>query len=243
MLYIVGLGLSDDDITLSCLESVKSADIIYIEDYTNKWLGSASLLERLTGKKIKHISREGVESDKLIKEAKARDVALLIPGDPFAATTHFELIIEAAKQNIKYKIVHAPSIFSVIAETGLQLYKFGETITIPYSYGNYNPSSWFAKISKNLSNKLHTLILLDIQNGNCMTVREALESIENLDKNRRIVTKKIVACSKLGTEQRKIVFGSFQKLKKIDFDIPACIIIPGNLHFKEEEALALWSCG
>eukprot|EP00465_Bigelowiella_longifila_P010900 CAMPEP_0185279704 /NCGR_PEP_ID=MMETSP1359-20130426/64178_1 /TAXON_ID=552665 /ORGANISM="Bigelowiella longifila, Strain CCMP242" /LENGTH=193 /DNA_ID=CAMNT_0027874653 /DNA_START=1 /DNA_END=582 /DNA_ORIENTATION=+ len=46
---------------------------------------------------------------------------------------------------------------------GLQLYNFGQTVTIPEFEGNWRPTSFMDKIEVNRKNGLHTLCLLDIK--------------------------------------------------------------------------------
>lgn len=46
---------------------------------------------------------------------------------------------------------------------GLQLYRFGETVSIPYWSDNWRPDSFYEKIVSNRQKNLHTLCLLDIK--------------------------------------------------------------------------------
>jgi diphthine synthase len=49
---------------------------------------------------------------------------------------------------------------------------------------------------------------------------------------------KVVGCARLGTAEPKIKFGTVNEILKEDFGPPLhCIIIPGKLHFVEEEML------
>lgn len=61
------------------------------------------------------------------------------------------------------KIVHNSSILTAIGCCGLQLYRFGETVSIPYWNNNWRPSSFYEKIISNRQRNLHTLCLLDIK--------------------------------------------------------------------------------
>jgi len=47
------------------------------------------------------------------------------------ATTHISLIEEAKRCGVKYKIIYNASILDAVAETGLQLYKFGKVTSMP----------------------------------------------------------------------------------------------------------------
>ena len=47
--------------------------------------------------------------------------------------------------------------------TGLQVYKFGEIVSIPFFTEKWRPTSFYDKIKKNRKIGLHTLCLLDIK--------------------------------------------------------------------------------
>lgn len=69
-----------------------------------------------------------------------------------------------AKQNlVEVRVVHNASILTAIGTCGVQLYRFGETVSIVQWKKNWKPSSFFDKIRKNLERNLHTLCLLDIK--------------------------------------------------------------------------------
>ncbi len=128
MLYLIGLGFNEKDLSLRALEIIKKSKC-FLEDYT-----SIYPVDKLDFE-FKKVQRPDLEENmqSLLDLAKEKDIAILIPGDPLAATTHVELILEAKKQKIPFEIVHNASIFSSIGETGLQLYKFGRTATIPFT--------------------------------------------------------------------------------------------------------------
>lgn len=242
MLYLIGLGLNDEnDLTLKAVNTMKKCDSVFIELYTNKWLGDIKKLEEIAGKEIKAMERIGVESSFLVNEAKKKDVALLIPGDPLTATTHMELVIEAKKKNISVEIVHSSSIYTAIAESGLQLYKFGRSTTLVYPEERFKPESPFNIIKENMKAGLHTLVLLDIKQDEekYMTANEGIDIlIENNVVSEDTIA---IACCQLGSASHKIKCGKIKNLveDKSISGVPASIIIPGKLHFKEEEALDL----
>src|SRR3989344_7106762 len=120
-LYLVGLGLSDEkDITLRGLEAVKKCSKVYLENYTSLLQCSKEVLEKLTGKKIILADRTQTEnqSDEIIAEATKTDVALLVVGDPFAATTHINYLLDCKKKNVDIKIIHNASILTAVGEIG-----------------------------------------------------------------------------------------------------------------------------
>lgn len=75
------------------------------------------------------------------------------------------------------QIVHNSSIMNAIGCCGLQLYQFGETISIPYWTDKWQPDSFYDKIAVNREHGLHTLCLLDIK------VKEP--TLESLTKKKR----------------------------------------------------------
>jgi diphthine synthase len=249
MLYLIGLGLNDEnDIPLKAIEPMKKCAELFIEFYTNKWFGNIERLENMTGKKIKMLERLEVESDYVIQESKKKDVALLIPGDPLSATTHFELIIEAKKHNVDVSVIHASSVYTAVAETGLQLYKFGRATTLVFPEQRFAPESHYDVIENNLKMGLHTLVLLDVRHEaeKYMTANEGLNILLDIEsrKSKGIIkgTNKVFACCRLGSNAQIIKYGKISNLLN-DKDIqvtPAVIVIPGQMNFKEEEAAELF---
>lgn len=228
MLYLIGLGLWDEnDVSLRALENMKECSSVFCEFYTNNWKGNLKFLEKFIGKKIQVIGRHMVESEFIINEAKTKKVALLVSGDPLSATTHFQLWLDCRKQKIPVKVIHSSSIYTSIAETGLQLYKFGRATTLVSSFRAESPLD---VISMNRKNGLHSLVLLDID----MTVKEALNMLKKCADS-------AVVCSCIGSENQKIRYDLISKLLFESFDAPAAIVVPGNLNFKEEEALGMFA--
>ena len=90
-LNFIGIGLNDEkDISVKGLELVKKADFVYLESYTSKLNCNIDYLEKLYGKKIIFADRKLVEMDAektILQQAKTREVAFLVVGDVFSATT------------------------------------------------------------------------------------------------------------------------------------------------------------
>jgi diphthine synthase len=237
MLYIIGLGLDLKDISLKGLDAVKKCKAVYLDGYTSQLPFSVEELERLIRKKIIIAERKMIEeSNEIIESAKKQDAALLIPGDPLAATTHVELLLRAKKEKVSVKIIHASSILTAVAETGLQLYKFGKTASIAKWQKSFRPESFYDVLQENLKINAHTLLLIDIG----LSVNEALSYIKEIAEKRKdksILNKEIIVCEKLGTNDGKITFDKLDKLLKKKFSLPSCIIVPAELHFLEAEIL------
>ena len=106
-LNFIGIGLDNEkDITLKGLEKVKQCDFIYLESYTSKLNCSTEDLEKLYGKKIIIADRTLVEQkaeETILKNAKTSEVAFLVIGDIFGATTHTDLMLRAKKGTIWFQ--------------------------------------------------------------------------------------------------------------------------------------------
>ena len=241
MLYIIGLGLGDKtDITVKGLEKVKLCDIIYLEYYTSKLATSVEELEKYYKKKIIVADRTRVEhANDILKHAKSKNVALLIIGDPFSATTHTTFLTEAKKQNITVEVIHNTSILTAVGSTGLFLYNFGKTTSIPFD--NKNITTPIEVLKMNQKNNLHTLMLLDLDpvNNTFMTSSQAMKYVLKHNINPKTKT---VICAGLGTKEQTIKVGTLEQLQELEIRVfHQCIIITGKkLHFAEEEALALY---
>lgn len=183
MLYLIGLGLShESDITVRGLEIVKKCSRVYLEAYTSILMAAdISSLESFYGRPVTLADRELVEtgSDVILKNAKEEeDVAFLVVGDPFGATTHTDLVIRARELEIPVEVIHNASVMNAVGACGLQLYQFGQTISLVFFTDSWKPDSFYNKIMENRKIGLHTLILLDIK------VKE--QSIENMARGRLI---------------------------------------------------------
>ncbi|KAF5712710.1 diphthine synthase [Fusarium mundagurra] len=181
MLYLVGLGLSDEtDITVKGLEVVKKASRVYLEAYTSILLVEQSVLESYYGRSITVADREMVESnsDEILRNAQNEDVAFLVVGDPFGATTHTDLVLRARELEIPVRTVPNASIMSGIGACGLQLYNFGQTVSMVFFTDTWKPASFYDRIKENRQIGLHTLVLVDIK------VKE--QSLENMARGRLV---------------------------------------------------------
>ncbi|MDI9623982.1 MAG: diphthine synthase [Methanothermobacter sp.] len=248
MLYIIGLGLYDeDDISIKGMKALKGCDRIFAEFYTAKLKDQKlSTIKEKTGKDIKILTREEIEEDMTpLKYAQGEDVALLVPGDPLVATTHSNLILEARRKGIKTRIIHSSSIFSAAPSlAGLQIYKFGKTTTIPFPEKNYFPHSPYLTIKDNLEYNAHTLILLDIkaEENKYMSANEGLEYLLKVEKERKEniidLNTLAVVLARVGSSNPLIRADLIKRLIVEDFGRPLhCLIIPSNLHFLEAEYL------
>lgn len=243
-LYIIGIGLSDEkDITVKGLEIVKKSDFVYLENYTSVLQCPVSRLEKLYGRKIILADRELVEkkADEILEKAKTNNVAFLVIGDPMSATTHIDLMLRAKEKNIEVKIIHNASVITAVGITGLQLYKFGKTTSIPFPE-NVKAETPYDVLKLNKENKMHTLILLDIEKNRFMKVNDAIEILLGIEERKKenVFTEKtlVIGCARLGSEDFFIKAGKAEDLLETLFGKPPhCLVVPAELHFMEEEAL------
>ncbi|XP_076439804.1 diphthine methyl ester synthase-like [Babylonia areolata] len=272
MFYLVGLGLGDaKDITEKGLEIVKRAKRVYLEAYTSILTVGKEALEQHYGREIILADRDMVEqgSDELMAEADKEDIAFLVVGDPLGATTHTDLILRAVEKGIQYRIVHNASIMSAIGCCGLQLYNFGEAVSIVFWTDTWRPDSFYDKIAVNVERGMHTLCLLDIK------VKE--QSLENLMRGRKIYepprfmsaslaaeqlleivekktaedsTQKLaltaetlcVGLARVGAEDQKVVTATLKQMASVDLGGPLhSLVIPGHMHPMEKDMLRLFA--
>jgi diphthine synthase len=247
-LVFVGLGLHDEKgISLKGLEETKTADHVFMELYTSLLPDfSIRRFETLSGKQVQLVSRSNLEEENgalILNAAEKGKTVLLVPGDPFIATTHVTLRIEAEKRGIQTRIIHGASIISaIIGLSGLHNYKFGKTVTIPF-LENFSETPYNV-IAQNKKLGLHTLCLLDIKadEKRFLNIPKGLELLLRIEQKRkkRITTPNTLAIgvARVGSQAPVLKADFIRKLLNYDFgEPPHSLIFPGKLHFMEAEAL------
>ena len=58
------------------------------------------------------------------------------------------------------KVIHNASIINAVSSCGLQLYNFGQVVSLPFFTETWRPTSFYGKIKENADLGLHTLVLL-----------------------------------------------------------------------------------
>ena len=250
VLYLIGLGLCNEkDITVRGLEYIKQSDFVYMEYYTSILGIDSSKLEEYYGKKIILADREMIEigfDKEILEKAKTNKVALLVVGDPFSATTHIDLYLRCIHEGVKVEVVNNASILNSIGITGLSLYRFGETVSIPFFTEKWRPYSFYDKICVNYKNDLHTLVLLDIkvkeiseenlargkkiyEKPRFMTVNQALEELleaseksEVIPENKGLINENNLCygVARIGSDTQIIYAGKIKDVIKKDFGKP-----------------------
>lgn len=230
--HLIGIGLGKKSISLEALEVLKKCKRVYLENYTIEFPYKIEELEESYKINISPLTRTMVESESFLEEAKNKEVALLVYGAPLIATTHISLLLKCKSEGIKYRIIENASILDALGETGLQVYKFGKKTSMPRWTEHYKPSSFVDVIKGNQKIDAHTVILVDIG----LNFGDALKQLEESCHN-KIKLDKIIVCSKLGTDSGKVYYDSLEELAGREIYAPFCFIIPGKMHFIEEEFL------
>jgi diphthine synthase len=247
-LAFVGLGLHDEHgITLRGLDELGRCDEAFAESYTAMLSdGAVDRLGRRAGKTVETMDRKVVEDGtRILEAAKSAHVVLLVPGDPMSATTHVDLRLRAEAAGIETAVVNGVSAMTAIPGLlGLQHYKFGRTTTLPFPQEGYSPTSPYEVVEENLARGLHTLVLLDIdaENSRYMTANEGLHLLLDMAGRvgRRAVDEDTVACvvARAGAPDCIVRAGAVREMLGADFGRPLhSLVVPGKLHFIEEEAL------
>lgn len=257
-LYIVGGGLSSEYITLRAVKALARAKTIYIDTYTSIAPGlDEEYVSRLAPEaRIVRATRYHLENEayRIVQEAESSDVALLVPGDPLAATTHVALAVEAKKRGIEVVIVPGVSgLQAVIDTTGLQVYRFGKTVTLVYPEEGVKPYTTLSVIADNRARGLHTLVLLDLRldQGRAMTVPEAVRLLLDLESemvaegmlsSAFLHESMLVGVARAGLPESLCVAGPPEAVAAASYPPPphSLVVTAPSLHPVEEEALEVF---
>ena len=180
----------------------------------------------------------GIHSGITLNPGKVMESVTLIGR---SATTHTDLVLRARDLKIPVRSIPNASIMSAIGSTGLQLYNFGQTVSMVFFTDSWKPSSFYDRIKENCDIGLHTLVLLDIK------VKE--QSLENLARGKKIFEPPrymtvsqcaeqmieiegqraegvygpdslAVGVARLGAETQRMTVGSLQQLAEVDMGSP-----------------------
>jgi len=247
-LVFVGLGLNDEyGITLKGIEEIKTARSIFMETYTSRMPNfNLQHLEELCNKQIQLITRQTLEEEngkRILQAAETGKTVFLVPGDPFIATTHITLRIDAEKNGIRTRIIHGISIMSAIVSlSGLHNYKFGKTVTIPFP--ETPAETPYNVITQNKKLGLHTLCLLDLKEpeNRYLTINQAIKTLQAIEeqKQQQTLTQDTAAIgvARAGSDQPTLKAGFIKDLFDFDFGPPPySLIFLGDMHFMEVDAL------
>ncbi len=252
-LLFVGLGLTDErDLSLRAVDLLRGCRKVFLEEYTSRSApGTRDRLEALLGHPVEPLDRAAVESETPLLRALASEgtVALVVVGEPFAATTHVSLRLAAEDRGHRWRVLHNASILTAGPSlSGLSLYKFGRTCSLPVPRENYRPRSPYETLSANTRAGSHSLVLLDLDPAasRYLTAPEALRLLASLEAEwgEGVLPpgRRVVALARVGSEGARVVVGPWETVAQADLGPPLhALILPGEpLHFIEEDALARW---
>lgn len=245
MLYLIGIGLNPQQLTLEALHTIQTCSEVYVENYTSTYAqGEIQALEKIIAKKIIPLNRKGIEEDSniLIDKAQHHAMGLLVFGNPLTATTHISLLKACVEKKINYKIIFGISIFNYRGICGLDEYRFGRTTTFVFPQEGFEPLSTFDVIVKNKTLGLHTHCLFDLhpEKQRFMSIDEAITFLEHAASAREVnVSQWIgVGLGGMGNDAQQVRAGTLNELKKIKWEkFPQSLIIAGDLTPYEREAL------
>ncbi|MFB6243150.1 MAG: diphthine synthase [Halobaculum sp.] len=256
MLTFVGLGLYDEDsITVAGRERLREADRVFAETYTSRLVGAdLDAVADAHGVEIEVRDRAGVERDPepILAAATDGDVVFCTPGDPLIATTHTDLRLRAAERGIETSVVHGVTAESAVASlTGLQNYRFGRAVTLPFPYahgGSGVPDSVRDGIRANRERGLHTLVFLDIKAAGSSPAGPDGDQFMTADRAAALLADDwdadalAVAVARAGSPDPTVRADRLSALAATTFGPPLhALVIPGELHAVEADALRVFA--
>ena len=250
-LWLIGIGPGDlDHITERARRVARGCSKRYLEGYTAILPPTEEKrLESVVGPWEK-LMRDGVESPKsMLDEARSGAVALLVVGDPMQATTHIDLEERCAEEGIDFHVIPGLTATALaVSLSGLQSYRFGRQVTIPFSDGDYLPTSPFEMICRNKEAGMHTLALLDLdptgmglEQPRPMTPSEAVDHLVRMnekvgDSDELVEEWGGLLLSDLGTEEERVISGSLGDLSQMKGGHIHALIIAAEFSGLEAEA-------
>ena len=126
-------------------------------------------------------------------------------------------------------------------------YQLTEEYTVEVNLYNENIETPYNYLAQNQKGGTHTLLLLDLnpEKEKYLTISDGIRYLlrTEIRSGKRVFTNNTfcIGCTRLGSLSYKIKAGPAKDLLKEDFGKPPhCLIVPGKLHFMEEEALELY---
>jgi len=254
MLTFIGLGLYDEhSITAEGQSALRDADRVFAEFYTSTLLGATvDDLEAHHGVDIEVRDRAGVEQDPeaILSAAESQSVVFLTAGDTMISTTHADLRVRAADRDIETRVIHGVTAETAASGlTGLQNYRFGKAVTLPFPFvhgAGDVPPSVIDSIEANQARGLHTLVYLDIKvdyhrrrdgpedHEPYMTADYAADLFASEWRPDQLA----VVVARAGSPNPLVVADSLSALAERSFGEPLhLLVIPGELHHIEADAL------
>ena len=175
-------------------------------------------------------------------------MVLLVAGDPFVATTHVALRVAVERWGHAWRYIPGATVLSAVPSLlGLQHYRFGRTVSLPFPEPNFAPSSPLELIRRNRASDAHTLVLLDLrpEERQFLTAGRAIRILRELDRGEPPLFPDgtmLGVVARVGRSDAAAWFGPAELLERTPFgDPPHAVVVPApTLHFEEEAAVARW---
>jgi len=257
-LWLIGVGPGDLGHMTEKAKSVASrCSKRYLEGYTAILPEEQeSMLEEIVGP-WERLMRPSVEDpQEILDEARVAAIGLLVVGDPMQATTHIDLEAHCMEQGVGFEVVPGMSATTLaVSLSGLQSYKFGRQVTIPYPYGEYLATSPLEMIDSNYVRGLHTLVLLDLDpTGMGFDPPKPMQPDEAVTVLRAMVERFVeergskeslevpvdewdgILLSDVGTDAQRIVSGNLGDIANVGEGWIHTLILPSKMSSNEKEA-------
>lgn len=254
-LWLIGIGPGDlTHMTEQARSVARECSKRFLEGYTAVLPPSEEeRLESVVGSWERVMRNEVEKPEKLLELASKQPVALLIVGDPMQATTHIDLEERCAERGISFHVIPGLTATALaVSLSGLQSYRFGRQVTIPFSAGDYLPTSPLEMICKNKESGLHTLVLLDLdptgmglERPRPMVPGEAVSLLERMSERTESASPSLdqpirnwvgMLLSDLGTKKERVVSGTLGELSEIGMGYVHAFILPAEFSGMEESA-------
>ena len=241
----MGAGLGDErDLPPRSWAALRSCGAVFLEEYTSQ-LGAPALrqLETELAVPLVRLDRVRFESGKDVLEALDHHprVGVLVIGDPFAATTHVALRLEAEARGHRWSYFPGASVFTAVPGfLGLSQYRFGRTVSIPFPTPGFRPTSPLEAVLKNRASNLHSLVLLDLDPNRraFLAPSDALNQLAE-DPSGLSRSTEVAVAARVGRTDAQAWYGTVDQIQKVDVGLPLhSLVVPApELHFVEAAAL------
>ena len=167
-------------------------------------------------------------------------------------------MLRARELNIQVRSIPNASILSAIGCTGLQLYNFGQTVSMVFFTETWKPSSFYDKIKENRQIGLHTLVLLDIkvkeqslenlargrktyEPPRYMTVAQCVSQMLEIEEERQEKAygkeSLAVGVARVGADDQAIAVGTLEQLRSVDLGPPlhSLVLLGSRAHDLERD--------
>ena len=168
------------------------------------------------------------------------------------------MVLRARELGIESKLIPNASIMSGIGCTGLQLYNFGQTVSMVFFTENWKPSSYYDRVKENVQLGLHTLVLLDIkvkepsleqmargrivyEPPRYMTVAQCASQMLETEEERKEGAwgpeSLAVGAARVGAPDQQLVAGTLKELSKVEMGRPlhSLVLLGRKTHDLEKD--------